>query len=78
MRSREEQRQQNIPQGSSRQREAVKLPGYAGAPSSSPAQADLFSDKDQSRLLEKILEGHNLRLAYSEWYRTEECLEWMV
>ncbi|AFC28349.1 RNA-directed DNA polymerase [Paenibacillus mucilaginosus 3016] len=64
MRSREEQRQQNIPQGSSRQREAVKLPGYAGAPSSSPAQAALSSRKDQSRLLEKMLEGHNLRLAY--------------
>ncbi|WP_426452786.1 group II intron reverse transcriptase/maturase [Paenibacillus sp. S-38] len=64
MRSREEQRQQNIPQGSSRQREAVKPPRYAGAPSSSPAQADLFSRKDQSRLLEKMLEGHNIRLAY--------------
>ncbi|AFH61892.1 group II intron reverse transcriptase/maturase [Paenibacillus caseinilyticus] len=64
MRSREEQRQQNIPQGSSRQREAVKPPGYAGAPSSSPAQAALSSRKDQSRLLEKMLEGHNLRLAY--------------
>ncbi|MCK8490197.1 hypothetical protein M0651_23930, partial [Paenibacillus sp. MBLB2552] len=64
MRSREEQRQPNIPQGSLRQREAVKPPGYAGAPSSSPAQVDPSSRKDQNDLLERMLEGENLRLAY--------------
>ncbi|NMM54988.1 group II intron reverse transcriptase/maturase, partial [Paenibacillus aquistagni] len=38
MRSYEERRQQNISPESLRQREAVKPPGYAGAPSSSSAQ----------------------------------------
>ncbi|NMM54901.1 group II intron reverse transcriptase/maturase, partial [Paenibacillus aquistagni] len=38
MRSHEERRQQNISPESLRQREAVKPPGYAGAPSSSSAQ----------------------------------------
>lgn len=64
MRSREEQRQQNIPQGSSRQRVAVKPQGHAGAPSSSPAQVAPSSREDQNELLEKMLEGDNLRLAY--------------
>lgn len=69
MRSREEQRQPNIPQGSLRQREAVKPPGYAGAPSSSPAQVDPSSRKDQNDLLERMLEGENLRLAYKRVVR---------
>jgi hypothetical protein len=56
MSSREEQRQSNISQESSRQREAVKPPGYAGAPSSSPAQIAFPSRKDQSDLLERMLE----------------------
>ncbi len=64
MRSREEQRQQNIPQGSSRQRVAVKPQGYAGAPSSSSAQTDLSSREGQNDLLEKMLEGNNLRAAF--------------
>jgi group II intron reverse transcriptase/maturase len=64
MRSREEQRKQNISQESLRQREAVKLPGYAGAPSSSPAQVVPSSREDQNDLLERMLEGENLRLAY--------------
>jgi group II intron reverse transcriptase/maturase len=64
MRSREEQRQQNIPQGSSRQRVAVKPQGYAGVPSSSSAQVAPSSCEDQNDLLEKMLEGENLRLAY--------------
>ncbi|MDG0810339.1 group II intron reverse transcriptase/maturase [Cohnella rhizosphaerae] len=64
MRSREEQRQQNIPQGSLRQREAVKPSGYAGAPSSSSAQAAPSSREDPSDLLERMLEGKNLRDAY--------------
>ena len=64
MRSREEQRQQNIPQGSSRQRDTVKPEGYAGAPSSSSAQLDLTSHERQNDLLERMLEGNNLRLAY--------------
>jgi RNA-directed DNA polymerase len=64
MRSREEQRQQNISQESSRQREAVKPLGYAGAPSSSPAQVVPSSREDQNDLMERMLEGENLRLAY--------------
>ncbi|WP_229263620.1 hypothetical protein [Cohnella cholangitidis] len=48
MRSREEQRQQNIPQESSRQRETVKPPGYAGAPSSSSAKSTILLAKDNT------------------------------
>ncbi|CAH1218954.1 hypothetical protein PAECIP111892_04635 [Paenibacillus auburnensis] len=64
MRSHEEQRRQNISQESLRQREAVKPPGYAGAPSSSSAQVALSSREAESNLLERMLEGDNLRLAY--------------
>jgi RNA-directed DNA polymerase len=64
MRSHEEQRQPNISQESSLQREAVKPPGYAGAPSSSPAQVDPSSREAKDDLLERMLEGNNLRLAY--------------
>lgn len=64
MRSREEQRQPNIPQGSCQQREAVKPSGYAGVPSSSPAQVATSSREAQNDLLERMLEGNNLRLAY--------------
>lgn len=64
MRSHEEQRQQNISQGSLRQREAVKPSGYAGAPSSSSAQVVPSSREDQNNLLEQMLKGDNLRLAY--------------
>ncbi len=64
MRSREEQRQQNISQESSRQRVAVKPQGYAEAPSSSTAQLDHSSREGQNDLLERMLEGNNLRLAY--------------
>jgi RNA-directed DNA polymerase len=64
MRSRKEQRQPNIPQESLLQREAVKPPGYAEAPSSSPAQVAPSARKDQNDLLERMLEGENLRLAY--------------
>jgi len=64
MRSREEQRQPNISQESCRQRAAVKPQGYAGAPSSSPAQVAPSSRKAQDDLLEKMLERENLRTAY--------------
>lgn len=64
MRSHEEQRQQNTPPGGSRQRVAVKPQGYAGAPSSSSAQVAPSSREDQNGLLEQMLEGENLRLAY--------------
>ncbi|MEF3305449.1 group II intron reverse transcriptase/maturase [Paenibacillus sp. GYB003] len=64
MRSREEHRQPNISQESSQQREAVKPSGYAGAPSSSPAQVAPSSREVKNDLLEKMLEGENLRLAY--------------
>lgn len=64
MRSQEEQRQQKISQESSRQREAVKPSGYVGAPSSSSAQVAPSSREDQNELLERVLEGNNLRLAY--------------
>ncbi|WP_235439740.1 hypothetical protein [Paenibacillus sp. DMB20] len=63
IRSDEEQRQQNILQGSSRPREAVKHPGYAEAPSSPLAQVVPSSRKVQNDLLEQMLEGNNLRLA---------------
>ncbi|MFU1798776.1 group II intron reverse transcriptase/maturase, partial [Paenibacillus azoreducens] len=64
MRSSEKRRQPNIPQGSFQQREAVKPQGYVGAPSSSPAQVAPSSREDQNDLLENMLEGDNLRLAY--------------
>ncbi|MCI3919147.1 group II intron reverse transcriptase/maturase [Paenibacillus sp. TRM 82003] len=64
MRSHEEQRQQNTPSGGSRQSVAVKPQGYAGAPSSSSAQVAPSSREDSNDLLEKMLEGENLRLAY--------------
>ncbi|MGF7035599.1 group II intron reverse transcriptase/maturase [Paenibacillus mucilaginosus] len=64
MRSHEEQRQQNISHESLRQREAVKPLGYAGAPSSSSAQVVPSAREDQHELLERMLEGDNLRLAY--------------
>lgn len=64
MRSHEERRQQNISPESLRQREAVKPPGYAGAPSSSSAQVAPSAREDQNELLDRMLEGDNLRLAY--------------
>ena len=64
MRSSEEQRQLNIPEGSCQQRETVKPQGYAGVPSSSPAQVAPSSREDQSDLLEQMLESENLRRAY--------------
>jgi RNA-directed DNA polymerase len=64
MRSYEEQRQQKISHESSRQRETVKPSGYVGAPSSSSAQIVLSPRKDHNDLLERMLEGDNLRLAY--------------
>ena len=64
MRSHEEQRQPNISQESLRQREAVKLPGYAGAPSSSSAQIAPSSRGVQNDLLDRMLEGENLRIAF--------------
>jgi group II intron reverse transcriptase/maturase len=64
MRSRKEQRQPNISQESLLQREAVKPPGYAEAPSSLPAQVAPSARKDRNDLLERMLEGDNLRLAY--------------
>lgn len=64
MSSYEEQRQPNISQESLRQREAVKLPGYAGAPSSSSAQIAPSSRGVQNDLLDRMLEGENLRIAF--------------
>ena len=69
MSSYEEQRQPNISQESSRQRVAVKPQGYAGAPSSSSAQVALFSREAKDELLERMLEGDNLRLAYKRVVR---------
>lgn len=64
MRSYEEQRQQPTSYEGSRQRVAVKPRGYVGAPSSSSAQLDLSSREGQNDLLERMLEGSNLRLAF--------------
>ena len=69
MRSREERRQQNIPQGSSRQRDTVKLEGYAGAPSSSSAHIAPSSREDRDDLLERMLDRENLLLAYKRVVR---------
>ncbi|GIQ66870.1 group II intron reverse transcriptase/maturase [Paenibacillus cisolokensis] len=69
MRSHEEQRQQNIPQGSSRQRDTVKPEGYAGAPSSSSAQVAPSSREDRDDLLERMLRRENLLLAYKRVVR---------
>lgn len=66
MRSHEEQRQPNISKESSQQREAVKPLGYAGVPSSSPAQVAPSSREDQYDVLERMLEGDNLRQAYKQ------------
>lgn len=71
MRSHEEQRQQNIPQGSSRQGDTVEPEGYAGAPSSSSAQLDHSSREGQNDLLDRMFEGNNLRLAYKRVKQTE-------
>lgn len=64
MRSHEEQRQQPTSYEGSRQRVVVKPRGYVGAPSSSSAQTKPSSREDQNDLLEKMLEGNNLRLAF--------------
>jgi len=61
MRSRKEQRQQPTSnKEGSRQRAAVKPPGYAGAPSSSPTQLDHSSRADQNDLLEQMLVRSNI------------------
>jgi hypothetical protein len=49
-----------------RQRAALKPQRYAGAPSSSSAQVDHSSHEDQTDLLERMLEGSNLRLAVKQ------------
>lgn len=64
MRSHKEQRQQPTSYEGSRQKVVVKPQGYAGALSSSSAQFDLSSREGQNDLLERMLEGSNLRLAY--------------
>lgn len=64
MRSRGKQRKQQTSREGSQQRAAVKPPEYAGVPSSSPAQVDNFSREDRKDLLENMLEGKNMRLAY--------------
>ena len=65
MRSRKEQRQQPTSnKEGSRQRVAVKPPGYAGAPSSSPAQVVSSPRADQNDLLEQMLVKGNMLYAY--------------
>lgn len=64
MRSYEEQRQQPTSYEGSRQRVAVNPQGYVGALSSSSAQVDPSSREGQDDLLEKVLEGNNLRHAF--------------
>jgi group II intron reverse transcriptase/maturase len=63
MRSRDEQREQPTSNEGSRQKVAVKLQGYAGAPSSSSAQIEPSSREEQNDLLDKMLERDNLFLA---------------
>lgn len=63
MRSSDKQRKQPTSYEGLRQRVAVKPQGYAGAPSLSTAQVVEPSREVQDGLLEKILEGDNLRRA---------------
>ncbi|PDO09180.1 MAG: group II intron reverse transcriptase/maturase [Candidatus Reconcilbacillus cellulovorans] len=69
MRSCDEPRQPKTPQGGCRREVAVKPQGTAGAPSLSPAQVESSSREGHSDLLERMLEGHNLRLAYKRVVR---------
>ncbi len=64
MRSHEEQRQQPTSYEGLRQIVAVKPQGYVGSPSSLSAQLDLSSRERQEDLLERMLEGNNLRHAF--------------
>lgn len=64
MRSREEQRKQPTSEEGSRQRAAVKPPGYAGAQSFSSAQLAPSSCEVQSDLLEQMLQRNNLLQAF--------------
>ena len=64
MRSHDEQRKQPTSYEGSRQKVAVKPQGYVGAPSSSSVQVDNSSREEQNELLDRMLEGNNLRLAY--------------
>ena len=65
MRSSKEQRKQPTSYNEgSRQRAAVKPPGYAGAHSSSPAQLAPSSREVQSDLLEQMLQRDNLLQAF--------------
>jgi RNA-directed DNA polymerase len=64
MSSHDEQRKQPTSNEGSRQKVAVKPQGHVGAPSSSSAQVDNSSREDQGDLLDEMLEGNNLRLAY--------------
>lgn len=78
MRSREEQRQQKIPQGNSRQREAVKPPGYAGGPSSSTAQIVLPLVKTKANCWGGCSKETTFGSLISEWCETEERPVWTV
>lgn len=65
MRSSGEQRQQPTSnKEDSRQKVAVKPQGYAGVPSSQPAQIETSSRAGQSDLLEQMLAQDNMTLAY--------------
>jgi len=64
MRSREERRQPKTSYEGCRREVAVKPQGTVGAPSSSPAQIAPSSREGPNDLLKRMLEGHNLRLAY--------------
>jgi hypothetical protein len=63
MRSYDERRQQNTSEEGCRREGAVKPQGTVEAPSSSSAQVDLSSREGSNDLLERMLEGDNLRLA---------------
>jgi len=64
MRSYDKQRQPKTPEGGCRREVAVKPQGTAGAPSLSSAQIAPSSREGHNDLLERMLEGYNLRLAY--------------
>ncbi len=72
MRSYEEQRQQKISQESSRQREAVKPSGYAGAPSSSSAQIAPSLSKTKTTCWSECSKERTFGKLTSEWCKTEE------
>jgi len=63
MSSRQEQRQQNSPQGSCLAEGAVKPQAKPGVPSSCPAQKEANTGKEDQTLMEQVLERQRMQAA---------------